>query len=157
LKNDFTESVNSLNLFSKFISLTNTPFELNEDFIHKYDFDKPNKQLHPLNITSNDNLFYTKNSNIIENEDLFQDINHKTLFTSLVSKTVSDDYNIIEKYFDLPDLPNNMDNYNWQIPNNKDYEWINYETLLNTNVLKPKVLYTTLFLKKDKQKFFFYF
>ena len=118
---------------------------IENDFIEDYDFKNPNIQLHPENLVNKDRFSFVPNKNEKE-EDLYEKINHNTLFTSLVSKTVSSDNNICDPFFDLPELPNNTDNYFWQIPLNKDYEWINYPDLLNIEgyTLKPKV---DLFLK----------
>ena len=139
-----------MNLFSKLVSLSSTPFDLRDEFIHKYDFQKPNKQLHPFDTVYNDDkLFYNKKNE--KEEDFFEKINHDTLFTSMVSKTITNDFNMIGSYFDLPDLPNDMNNYSWQFPNNKSFEWINYESLLNTNgfSLKPKITNDEGFYSND--------
>jgi hypothetical protein len=112
---------------------------IDNDFIENYDFEHPNTQLLPANLVNQDYFCFLKNKN--ENEDLYEKINHNTLFTSLLSKTINNDNNMCNKFFDLPDLPNNVDNYFWQIPINKDYEWINYNDLVNIDgyTLKPKV------------------
>ena len=104
--------------------------------MEQYNFEKPNTQLHPTNVIFNESSFFEKN----KEEKFSEKINHDTLFCSLVSKTFSND-KMMDSFFDLPDLPNNMENYFWQIPSNKNYEWIKYQDLLNTDgfTLKPIV------------------
>lgn len=59
-------------------------------------------------------------------------MNHETLFSSLVSKKAPDS-TIHQIHLDIPDLPNDVSFFNWQIPQTPSYEWIDYHNLM----LKP--------------------
>jgi hypothetical protein len=59
----------------------------------------------------------------------------------LISKPakISDENNIDLK-LDIPDLPDDRVFIKWQIPSQKDFEWINYTNLMsNNNYLKIRV------------------
>ena len=53
----------------------------------------------------------------------------------------------MDSYLDLPELPNDVNEYSWQIPSKPNYEWINYEAAFDS--FDPKattqVNYFTLF------------
>lgn len=70
------------------------------------------------------------------NEDLVQKTCEKTLFFSMISKPIHKEItnNI---HLDFPELPIDMKSYKWQLPSQENYEWIDYDRLLDLNKKKP--------------------
>lgn len=64
-------------------------------------------------------------------------MNRNTLFSALVSKTLKSNRGI-NVDLDIPDLPDDVNYVKWQIPNNQDFEWINYKDMMESKPLKIK-------------------
>jgi hypothetical protein len=52
----------------------------------------------------------------------------KTLFGALISKKIENSTMNLD--FDLPELPKDINDFTWQIPNQSNYEWIDYQDML---------------------------
>ena len=54
-------------------------------------------------------------------------LNKETLFSALVSKRVKDDHGV-NLSLDIPDLPDDVSLFKWQIPATESYDWIDYKS-----------------------------
>jgi hypothetical protein len=79
--------------------------------------------------------FLKKRKNIETN--LADEFTHETLFSALISKSTKNESNLIDDIrLDIPDLPENVDYFRWQIPKTNNYEWIDYHQKMENNNLR---------------------
>ena len=57
----------------------------------------------------------------------YANLNKETLFSALVSKRVKDDHGV-NLSLDIPDLPDDVSLFKWQIPTTESYDWIDYKS-----------------------------
>ena len=54
-------------------------------------------------------------------------LNKETLFTALVSKRIKGDQGV-NLSLDIPDLPDDVNLFKWQIPATESYDWVDYKS-----------------------------
>jgi hypothetical protein len=55
----------------------------------------------------------------------------------MISKTIDNKAINNNVHLEFPELPSDMKNYKWQLPSQENYEWIDYDRLLDLNKKKP--------------------
>lgn len=59
--------------------------------------------------------------------NVYGNLNKETLFSALISKRVKDDHGV-NLSLDIPDLPEDVSLFKWQIPATESYDWIDYKS-----------------------------
>ena len=59
------------------------------------------------------------------------------MFSALISKTTKGDDGI-DLTLDIPDLPENINLFKWQIPTSENYEWLGYRNIVQDENFKQK-------------------